>query len=335
MEEFWTERYELVVERMRQMQEEQMLPRDWQEYFATEAEYAEQACDYLAFVQDGGLEKASLEALLEWNSLFNRLWKSPQGECAPLMDLLSEELRSLGLLAAQERSEEFLIRLELFVEIYGICVRDWQEEKKLPEQKSLRECLYWYLHDYADTAPLQEQQYVEASEENPVYQLLQEADLDEEKYLYRYGIPVTDRELALWEWTNRLALEEVESWAGKLAEEIVKVKTEGVLPDADKRILLQYPVGYEKVVLLLLKKLQEQGTGATVEVAGKGVLLNLFEKDFPGRKVLWDKALAKRCREIQQTIVEKAEKEKRFCFAKVVLKEDKNDILKPHVVSNS
>ena len=225
MEEFWTERYELVVERMRQMQEEQMLPRDWQEYFATEAEYAEQACDYLAFVQDGGLKKASLEALLEWNSLFNRPWKSPQGECAPLMDLLSEELRSLGLLAAQERSEEFLIRLELFVEIYGICVRDWQEEKKLPEQKSLRECLYWYLHDYADTAPLQELQYMEASEENPVCQLLQEADLDEEKYLYRYGIPVTDRELALWEWANRLALGEVEFWAGKLAEEIVKMKT--------------------------------------------------------------------------------------------------------------
>ena len=180
MEEFWTERYELVIERMRQMQEEQMLPRDWQEYFATEAKHAEQACDYLAFVQDGGLKKASLEALLEWNSRFNRPWKSPQGECAPLMDLLSEELRSLGLLAAQERSEEFLIRLELFVEIYGICVRDWQEEKKLPEHKSLQECLYWYLHDYADTAPLQEQQYVEAPEENPVHQLLQEADFAEE-----------------------------------------------------------------------------------------------------------------------------------------------------------
>lgn len=332
MEEFWLERYELVIERIRQIKEERCLPQDWQDYFVREAEHVEQVCKYLAFVQMGGLEMASLEVLQEWNSLLGRTWKSPQGECVPLMDLLSKELRTLGFLAAQKRLEEFLIRLELFAEIYGSCVCDWQEEKKLPTYKALQECLYWYASDYADMASLQALQYLQAPEENPVEQLLQKADLEKENYLYQYGITVTDRERGLWEWLVRLPLEEVEAWAEKLAEDILRQIIGNSLENLDKKVLLQYPVGYEKVVLRLMERLKEQGVKVIPEVAGKGVLLNLYEKNCEECKVLWDKALAKRCKEIQQTIAEKAEKEKRFLFVKVVLKEEKNEILKPHVV---
>ncbi len=331
MEEFWLERYELVTERIGQIKEEHILPEDWQEYFVMEAEYVEEACEYLAFAQRGGLETADLKELQKWNGLLGKNWKRLPKDYAPLMDLLSVELRSLGYLAAQGRLEEFLIRLELFAEMYGICVYEWQEEKKLPAYQVLRDCLYWYVHDYADMAPLQELRYLEKQEEEPVYQRLQNRE-SEERYLYQYGLVVTTRERGFYEWLQGLSVEEVEKWATKLAEEIAKLIEEDTPEPLEKRILLQYPVGYEKLMCVLVWKLQEMGLVIVPEVAGAGVLLNLFEEVFGGRKVLWDRALGKRCKEIKQTLAEKARKEKHFFFVKIALEEDKNEILKPHVV---
>lgn len=335
MEEFWAERYELVTERIRQIKAEQILPQDWQDYFVGEAAYIDRICEYFAFVQTGEPEKAPLKELKERNNLLDRTCKNPQGECAPLMELLSGELGCLGFLATQGRLEEFLIRLELFAEIYGICVYEWQEEKRLPTYKTVQECLYWYVNDYADTVPLKEVQYLQNPEENPIYQLLQKLDLDGEKCLYRYGTLITDRERSLWEWMVRLSEEENEAWAENLTEEIMKQVAGEMATDVGQKILLQYPVGYEKVVFLLMQKLREQDVEAIPQIAGTGVLLKLYEEECTERKVLWDRALAKRCKEIKQTVTEKAEKEKLFCTAKVVLKEEKNDILKPHVVLNS
>jgi hypothetical protein len=243
---------------------------------------------------------------------------------------VSEELRSLSFLAAQGRFEEFLIRLELFAEFYGICVCEWQEEKKLPAYKILYECLYWYANDYADMAPLQELRYLQKPEESSVYQGMLMWDLEEETYLYRYGTIITDRERNLFEWLKGLSVEEINSWAQKLAEEVRKL-VEEMGTASGKRILLQYPVGYEKLIYALMKRLREHGVEVIPEIAGKGILFSLFEINFAESK-LWDKALAKRCREIRQTIAEKAERESLFGIIKVVLKEDKKEILKPHVV---
>lgn len=326
------ERYELATERIEQIKEEQILPKDWQKYFSMEAEYAEGACRYWTFVRKEGLKTAALEELLAWNSFLAKAWKAPQGECAPLMDLLSMELRSLGYLAAQERFEEFLIRLELFVEMYGICAYEWQEEKKLPAYKTLQECLYWYANDYADMAPQQEVQYLLCPEESMIYQGLKKWNLYEEAYLYQYGTVITDGERGLWRWQQGLSVEELDNWAEKLAEEVIGLIGENALIIPEKRILLQYPPGSERLVGILLEKLQKTGIVAVPQTVGAGLLLRLCEKNFPGHKILWDKALAKRCKEVKQTIAEKTQKENRFCLVKVVLKDEKNEILKPHVV---
>lgn len=332
MEELWLERYELVTERIGQIKEEQILPKDWQEYFAMEAEYAEGACEYLSFVQKGGLEAADLKELQRWNGLWEKTWKSLSKEYAPLMDLLSAELRSLGYLAAQSRLEEFLIRLELFAEVYGICVYEWQEEKKLPTGQTLRECLYWYVHDYADMALLQELQYLEKPKEASLYQSLQKYKPQEEARLYQYGLVVTAKERGLYEWLQGISAEEVEAWAMGLAEEIVELINADTPETFEKRILLQYPVGYEKLMCALMRKLRELELVVVPEVVGEGVLLNLYTEDYAGGKGLWDKALGKRCKEIRQTLAEKTKKEKHFSFIRVVLKEDGKEILKPHVV---
>lgn len=332
MEEFLVERYELVTERIREIEKEQILPDRWQEYFVFFAGYVKQMYEYLILVQEKGIESMTLKELQKWNELMQDNCPSPCGECASVLDILSGELHSLGFLAAQERPEEFLVRLELFTEIYGICIYEWQEEKHLPDYKLLQECFYWYVNDYADMAPLQELQYLMCPETSPIFRLLQRENIAEEDYLYRYGTTISERERNLREWLQELPLEEVDIWATKLAEEIIELSVENSMPTTSNRLVLQYPAGYERLVRLLVVKLKEESLDTVPVIAGTGVLLRLYEKDFSGRNLLWDKALTKRCREIKQTLAEKVARENKFGITRVVLKEEKTDILKPHVV---
>lgn len=164
--EFLLERYELAVERIAQIKEEHTLEGVWNDYFVAVASFLEKLDRYYDFVRQGRLETADFESLQVWNKclyedLLEEKFETCYGNTAYAEKLLGEEygrllsavvaeMYSLIMIATENRLEEVLIRLELFIELYSACVCEWQESARLPEYETLKQIVYWYVSDYTD-----------------------------------------------------------------------------------------------------------------------------------------------------------------------------------------
>ena len=165
-DDFLLERYELAMGRIREIREETQGKEGWQSFFASLADFTIAVDGYYGFMTGEGIKKAELKQLQEWNrrlyedilpvnyedSFANPTYAVKQlgAEYGPFFSVLTAELRSMILPAAEGKIEELLIRMELLVEVYGACEVEWQECGKLPAYDSLQQILYWYVSDYSD-----------------------------------------------------------------------------------------------------------------------------------------------------------------------------------------
>lgn len=164
--ELLTERYELAIERISQIKEEHVPEETWNDYFVAVAAFLERIDRYYDFLRQGGLKTADMEALQEWKQclyedLSEEKYESCYGNSAYAMKLFGEEygrllaavameMYSLIMLVTKNYLEEVLIRLELFVELYGACVCEWQEAGRIVPYETLHQIVYWYVSDYSD-----------------------------------------------------------------------------------------------------------------------------------------------------------------------------------------
>ena len=137
--EILQERLELAVERIDKIEEEQSLPEAFDIYFRRVARFL-----------IGEEEKKEPYA----QSYLNPAYAGEQlgEELGRFLSALYYEMYSLTGLRGQEELQEFVIRMELFLEIYGIFLLEWQENRRLPGVQSLRQSFYWFAFDYADVA---------------------------------------------------------------------------------------------------------------------------------------------------------------------------------------
>ena len=97
------------------------------------------------------------------------------------------------------------------------------EAEELPEYKTLKDIIYWYASDYCDVflADRIEEQIC------PCYSfaadIIMGADLDDERYLYRFGEYITENELGTARHLNGLPEETLRKMADVCAEGYVRI----------------------------------------------------------------------------------------------------------------
>ena len=116
-------------------------------------------------------------------------------EFGGLLSALYAEIHSLIGYAFENRNEDVVIRLELFLEIYSAFVYEWQENGKRPAQKDVLETFYWYASDYAEVAALERTRELVSGEDLFAVKIIMESDLTDPSYLYQYGEYVTENEI--------------------------------------------------------------------------------------------------------------------------------------------
>jgi hypothetical protein len=67
MDVFLTERYELAVQRIQEIEKEELLEGAILKYFGSVAHFLMDIDGYYTFVKNGNIDKASLEELQQWN----------------------------------------------------------------------------------------------------------------------------------------------------------------------------------------------------------------------------------------------------------------------------
>ena len=167
-----------------------------------------------------------------------------------LLSFVYTEMYTLPVYAAESDLFEILIRMEWFVELFCIFSQtEYDTEKPENEnedalEQSVWECCYYFVSDYYDVeAEKRVGEKVEPAFDF-AYRLIMEADLSNPDYLYRYGEPITDNEIASVKLFNKMSDEELQKMADTY--------TEG------------YRIGFEKVVKLAIANFEKMGLKSTL-----------------------------------------------------------------------
>ncbi|MBP3351755.1 MAG: aminopeptidase [Lachnospiraceae bacterium] len=345
MDEFLTERYELAVQRIREIEKEELVKGAMVEYFGSVARFLMDIDAYYEFVKSGEIGRASLGELQEWNlrlygdilpESYENSFANPAyavaklgEEYGPYFAVLVAEMRSAIVLAAAQKLEQLLIRMELFVEVYGAFACEWQESGKLPCFETLRQILYWYVSDYSDITEEEKIKTMVVPESGFETSLLAEADLSDVRYLYRYGEYVSENEIKTAEFMNTLPRETIDLMADTYTE---GYRMGFVLGNKDlskkKTVEIRYSLGFERMMRKAVENFAEMGLKPIIRRTPMGILQGggLFKLGAIGanpnkqydydhkddKALVWDKGMVQRKLEVFKTAFEHYKEEARL-----------------------
>jgi len=341
------ERYSLALERIKEIKEEHFEGEEkkaFSKYFATVADFLLQMDETRTFLQEGGLQKASLEELKELNHAlyadvmpqqYESSYANPAyavamlgKEFGALLSFLYTEMRSLIGFTFENRLFELVIRMELFVEIYSAFVYEIEENNELPKRESIRQILYWFVSDYADVAEEQRIKGLVVPGENFAENIIRNSDLSDPRYLFAYGEYVGENEIRMAEFMAKLPEETLHTMADTYTEGY-RIGFELGNKDLSKKtsVDLRYQLGFERMMRRALENFDALNLKPVIYRAAYSILYNpsLFKAGYYGgipnrqyefdhkddRAFILDKAYINRKLEVIHTAFEKYKEEAR------------------------
>ncbi len=308
--ELMKERWELALDRIREIpgecwSEEGSVKDDTvkslEEYFAKVAEFLLLIEETDRFLEEGGLESASLEELLQRNhklyeDIMPKQYESSFAnpayavsrlgqEYGAMLAFLYTEMRSLIGFTFERRIPEQVIRVELFLEVYGAFVYEWQENQALPGRESIRQIIYWFVSDYADVAAQQRVRELVVPGENFAENIIRNSDLSDVRYLFAYGEYVGENELTMARFMAELPEETIYTMADTYTE---GYRMGFVLGNKDlskkSTVDIRYQLGFERMIRRALVNFDKLQLQPVIYRAAYSILYNpsIYKNGFYG-----------------------------------------------------
>ena len=268
--DFIQERYGLVRERIRNIKDEQVLADGFGEFFTQTSAWLAELARAWDYVGSDKYKEASLEELRKLNkSLYAPAMKENYDntflnpayavkhlgeEYGRMLSFLASELFGMIPCVYERKLYELTIRMELFVEVYSAFIYAYEETNTLPPSEEIRKIIYWFVSDYQDVAleeRIGEQLGINRSIADGI---VFEGDLNDLRYLYRYGEYVTDNEERLAQFMNSLPEEEIKRMADTYTEGY-RIGFETTNKDISKKktVAVYYQLGFERLINILME----------------------------------------------------------------------------------
>lgn len=271
MEELLAERYQLSIERIREIRNDKLVEEPYRDFFEKEAVFLELMDKIFHKVESGEWNSLSLEEQRSWNrQAYEELMPERYDQCygnpAYMVDTLGEtysaelgflfhELHGMPAFAWECRMWDMEIILELFLEIYHMFT-----DETLPEKKYVREVIYWYASDYVDELTRQSVKELVDSSSDFAVRVILDSDLDDLRYLYRYGEYVTENEEKTARYLASMTEEEVNAMARTYTEGYRIGFVNGNKPlDKKRTVNIRYTLGFERMVRAAILQFADMG----------------------------------------------------------------------------
>ena len=265
------ERYDLAADRIREMKNEQTVGEIFRDYFQKMADFAIMIDELKESILSGAYYRLSTFELEKWNERlyqdilpenYESSYANPAyaveklGEAyGQILSFLYTELRGSIVYAFEKRTEYLDILFELLIEVYNQF-----EEAQMPDEKSIRETIYWYASDYCDVFVADRIREQVDPEESFAADIICNCDLDDERYLYFFGEYVSDNE--------RKTAAHLASLPQETIQRMADVYTEGYRMGfvntgkdlARKSVVnIRYVLGFERVVRQAIRNFEKMG----------------------------------------------------------------------------
>lgn len=296
-QEFWQayraeagERFALVAERLKQIETEETVACRWRGYFRQTAAFLRRLCCLEEEIYGGAAKYFRSRSLgqlqTENRALYEDILPQHYGESygnpayaakqlgeghGKLLSMLYADLRSLIPYAFEGRNYELTIFGELFIEIYN-CF----EQEECPEEERIRQIIYWFYHDYSEIFT-EISVFSQSIPEMDFYvRIIMDSDLSDLRYLYRYGLYISDNQMKVAEFLNRMEEQEIQAMADTYTEGYrMGFEVTGKDLSKKKYVDLRYPVGFERMMRAAVGNFQKMGL--------QPVVSRISETSFSGR----------------------------------------------------
>lgn len=273
-----SERFELVSDRVKGIVYETTVEQPFRDFFIKEAQFLLTVFNLYEQVQYGDCDKFSLKELEEKNEIlygelkdhYEESYLNPAyahkllgEECGKELSWLAVKLRNSIVPAMIQRLSDIVIYAELFVEIYNIF------ENSDSRKKDIHSAIYWFEHDYSEV--FLEHSLREMLDENcSVYlDIVMNSDLDDDRYLYRYGRNITENEKKTRRLLQTFSEEEIEAMSATYTEGYRK-GFELAGKDLSKKgtVEIRYAVGFERMIRAAVRQFEKMGLHAIIRTKG-------------------------------------------------------------------
>lgn len=278
------ERYELAIERIKEIYKEDTVAGTYRDYFCCMARFIGMLDELNRKIESGAYADLPLDELKKWNeSLYADIlpgqyetsYANPDyavektgREYGQMLSFLYTELRGAIPYIFEGRKEYLDILYELFIEIYNVF-----EEKGEPETETLKEIIYWYASDYCDVFAADRVREQIDPEESFATDIIMDSDLSDLRYLYRFGEYISENEWKTAEHLNSLDASVIR----KMADTFTEGYRMGFIntgKDLSKKsvVNIRYVIGFERVIRQAIENFAQMGLKPVIYRSGASVL---------------------------------------------------------------
>ncbi|MCR5848868.1 MAG: aminopeptidase [Lachnospiraceae bacterium] len=291
------ERYELAKERVLEITEESKGLHIYGPFFESSAKYIKGLLEIHEDIKGNGpIGDHTIEELRERNiflygniftkelseqkgiksdiDTYDRSFLNPDyayekmGEAGKYLCVLYAEIRGMIPFVFECDIEEIVIRLELFLEIYGYIKNACEDGEEIPSE-TLKEILYYYVYDYTEDESLRIIKKQLSRDNGFANRIIEECDLKDVRTLYAFGEYVGENEEKTFEAIADLDEDTIDLMSATFTEGF---KRGFVVSKKDlskkKTVNVRYRLGFERVVRKSVQQFEAMGLSSIIYRAG-------------------------------------------------------------------
>ena len=283
------ERFELAAERITEIMSGVETAPVFKEYLEQTAAFLQKMITIYAMAQNGSLFSEELARKEELNAelyaeLMEHAYESSfcnpayavkmlGNEYGAFLAALKAELRSLIAYAFEQKQFDMVIRMELFLEIYGMFVWAYMDSGKkkedaAPDLDAVKEVFAAFAFDYQEE--FMEEAVISSFtlENDYLKNIVCNANLENIEYLYDYGEYISENERKMASYLASLPEETIQLMADTFTEGYRKgFEATGKDIHIKKTVNIRYFIGFERVVRAAVSNFEKIGLAAIINRA--------------------------------------------------------------------
>ena len=254
------ERYDIAIERIKEIITEDTVEEKFLPYFIASAQFILKIDNLLGLIESKKIEELTLEQLTALNKdlyedeteiVYEKCFANPKfaveklgEEYGQLLCYVFTTNRNMISNAFQGKLEEITLRMELFIEIYN----QFEDRENLTK-KSIHDMIYSFEKDNSEIFMTNRIDEIINPENDFAVKIVMESDLEDLRYLYKYGESISENEIETAKFLNTLSQEKI--------DKIASVYTEGYRlgfintgKDISKKgtVDIRYSLGFERII---------------------------------------------------------------------------------------
>lgn len=268
------ERYIMAMERIAEIKNDATVPVPYRDFFERTAGFFLLIRDFLDKKED--IFQDRIEVQKQWNlklyedilpENYNHSYGNPTYAAAcmgedygPVLSAVYAEIRGAVVCAFEDRMWDITVLCELFLEVYN----DFESEE-LPSADAVKDIFYWYVSDYSEEFTDQRIRAMLDPACDFATKIIMESDLNDLRYLYRFGEYISENELKMAAFLNTLPQEEIDAMARTYTEGY-RIGFEKTGKDISKKkvVNIRYNLGFERMIRSAILQFRERGLKPTI-----------------------------------------------------------------------